>query len=127
MARRISQREGALEIHHDDAPLTKLQQLNEDRGTHVSEVLSKDGRNDHVLVNTKPLFGFFFPFYALLIFMRSFALFNPYYWYLYPKQRSCAASIVLNILVLSHSILYRQYFKRSSLTKGLSLCYFARL
>ena len=54
MARRVSQRERTQETHPDDAPLTKRQQLQEDRWSHV---LGNDhGSNDDVQANTKPQF-----------------------------------------------------------------------
>ncbi len=57
MARRVSQRERTQEAHPDDAPLTKSQQLQEDRCSHVPEVLGSDhGRNDNKQVQTKPQF-----------------------------------------------------------------------
>ena len=57
MARRVSQRERTQEAHPDDVPLTKRQQLQEDRWSHVPEVLGNDhGRNDDVQVSTKPQF-----------------------------------------------------------------------
>ena len=57
MARRVSQRERTQEAHPDDAPLTKRQQLQEDRWSHVPEVLGNDHiRNDDVQVHTKPQF-----------------------------------------------------------------------
>ena len=55
MARLVSQRERTQEAHPDDEPLTKRQQLEDDRWSHVPEVLGNDhGRNDDLLVDTKP-------------------------------------------------------------------------
>ena len=57
MARRVSQRERTQEAHPDDAPLTKRQQLQEDRWSHVPEVLGNDhGRFNDLLVDKKPQF-----------------------------------------------------------------------
>jgi hypothetical protein len=64
MARRVSQRERTQEAHLDDAPLTKRQQLEEDRCSRVPKDLGNDrGRADEQ-VNTMPQFVvfFFFPF-----------------------------------------------------------------
>ncbi len=61
MARRVSQRERTQEAHPDDAPLTKRQQLEEDRCSRVPEVLGNDhGRDDDVQVSTKPQFVMLF-------------------------------------------------------------------
>ncbi len=57
MARRVSQRERTRKAHPEDAPLTKRQHSEEDRCSHVPEVLGQDhGRKDDVQVNTKPRF-----------------------------------------------------------------------
>ena len=63
MARRVSQRERTQEAHPDDVSLTKRQQLEEDRWSHVPQVLENDhGRSDDVMFDKKPLFAvFFFP------------------------------------------------------------------
>ena len=61
MNHQIFQRERTQEAHPDDALLTKRQQLEEDRWSHVPEVFGNDhGSNDDVQVNTKPQFVVFF-------------------------------------------------------------------
>ncbi len=55
MARRVSQLERTQEAHPDDVSLTKRQQLEEDRWSHVPQVLENDhGRSDDVIFDKKP-------------------------------------------------------------------------